>query len=96
MAYDLLSKKTSSRDWSCGKSAAELWDEAESQRLHHTVHRMAPVHSRNPTKTEQVDPALPNSDIQLEPKTPWGWILGVGTAIVGLTFLKDRPKTEQT
>ena len=90
MAQDLLLGKTT-RDWSCGKSAAELWDEAESQRLHRPVHVMAPRHA----KAKKIPELLmePNSDEQS--KTPWGWIFGIGAAVAGVGLAITSVSTHQ-
>ena len=93
MAHDLLLGKTT-RDWSCGKSAAELWDETESQRLHRPVHLMAPKHhmTRKGLNVPEISEDLDKS------KTSWNWIFGVGGAVLGLTYLtiKRRPQSTRS
>lgn len=79
MAHDILLGKIA-RDWSCGKSAAELWDEAESQRLHRPVHQMSPRHHKTSKLSSPIAPVP-------EPTTPWGWYLGLGAGVAGLALL---------
>lgn len=71
MAHDLL-VGTTSRDWSCGiatvpasqqrksgKSSAELWDEAESARLHRPVKYMSD--KKRPSRLPP--PSPPNHEV---------------------------------
>lgn len=86
MAHDLLLGKIP-RDWSCGKTAAELWDEAESQRVHHPVHWMAPLRHN-----KILEPPSPPD----QSSTPWGWIFGIGAAVTGVVLLAVKPKLKIT
>jgi len=100
MAHDLLAGKTE-RDWSCGiasvpasqqnkpkgKSAAELWDEAESARLHRPIKYMSdtkrPRHQPPPAVASPTVPE-PNS-----PPSSWTGILpvAIGAGVAGLVLL---------
>lgn len=84
MAYDLLSKKTTNQDWSCGKSAAELWDEAESQRLGKPVHQMAP--KRKSTSLTPPPPPSPEPSEETPASNTSGTVLLLGGLAAGALF----------
>ena len=95
MAHDVFMGKID-RDWSCGiaslpapkgKSAAELWDEAESQRLGRPVRHMsdAPVESRTLPPTP---PAPPEG----AGKVLVGMAAVAGAGMVALAVLSKRRK----
>jgi hypothetical protein len=90
MAKDLFFGRTRyswKRGADCGKSAAELWDEAESARLHRPVRYM----SNSDHPTDATPPVGPRAEEKSEPVSPV--LVGAVVGILLAPMLFSERKT---